>query len=45
MWGGGGGTHPVAVIVDREMTDELPVLGAGHFEVALELEQDELGGA
>ena len=40
----GGGTHlsVVVVVVDRESTDELSVLVAGHFELALQLEQEEL---
>jgi hypothetical protein len=37
-------TH-LSVVVDREPADELPVLLAGDLELALELEQEELGGA
>jgi hypothetical protein len=40
----GRGTH-LAVVVDIESADELPVFVAGHFEIALELEEEELGGA
>jgi hypothetical protein len=32
----------LAVVVEREAADELPVLGAGYFEFALELEEEEL---
>ena len=35
----------LSVVVDRESTDELSVLVAGHFKLALELEQEELRGA
>lgn len=38
-------THLSVVVVDRESTDELSVLVAGHFELTLELEQEELRGA
>jgi len=37
-------TH-LSVVVDRESADELSVLVAGHFKLALELEQEELRGA
>ena len=40
-----GWTHLSVVVVDREPTDELSVLVAGHFELALQLEQEELRGA
>jgi hypothetical protein len=33
----------IVCIVDRKAADELPVLVAGHFELALELEEEEFG--
>jgi hypothetical protein len=33
----------IVCIVDREAADELPVLVAGYFELALELEEEEFG--
>lgn len=40
--GDGECTH-LAVVVDCKTADELPVLVAGDVELALELEEDELG--
>jgi hypothetical protein len=44
-WGGSlrSGTH-LPIVVDHKSADELPVFVAGHFEIALELEKEELGG-
>ena len=38
-----GSAAHLAVVVDCKTADELPVLVAGDVELALELEEDELG--
>ena len=40
----GRGNTYLSTVVDRKVPDDLTALVVGHFEIALELEQEELRG-